>query len=549
MSTDPQRAFPGLAALAVSLAACNALFGIGEGVPASGSGGATTTTSTSTTAVVSGTTSSTGSGDAGPVCEGDPVDGELSLWSRSAGGPAVTTADALAITAGGGVIVAGTFSDDATVLGAQALPYPALEGGAEGPDLYVAEYDGTGALSWVQAFNGPGIQMVAGAALDPSQDVLVAGSFGGSVTFGATTIAADESEAAGAVDGFVAKLDPGGAPLWARRFGGPGDDMVMGVAADEEGSVLVAGVTAAPAGAAETADFGCGQVTVPAGQNEIWLSKLGADGSPLWCRVYAVDTGFAGAASPPLGLSVAAAPGGDVVLAGGAYSASSSFGLGALPAFGGADVFVFQADASGEPRWAQTYGDASDQWASHVAVDSCGEIVIGGGFTGTVTLSAFTVSGPDPDGGGAGPHIFLAKLVPGTGPAIPRWLEGFWDAGEQEIRAVAVDPAGDVAIAGDLVDAAGSAGISFGGGVTLAPSGPDGSGAYRSDAFVAKFQPNGEARWSKRFGGPAAEVGAAVALDGAGHTLVSGSFAEAVDFGDGPLVPAGDDMFLVRIGP
>jgi hypothetical protein len=75
-----------------------------------------------------------------------------------------------------------------------------------------------------------------------------------------------------------------------------------------------------------------------------------------------------------------------------------------------------------------------------------------------------------------------------------------------------------------------------------------------SDIFVAKFDPQGNHSWSKRFGGPGDDSVQAAALGGGGQLLLAGYFgSEAIDFGGAPLPNAGPpvelDIFLVSLGP
>ena len=45
-----------------------------------------------------------------------------------------------------------------------------------------------------------------------------------------------------------------------------------------------------------------------------------------------------------------------------------------------------------------------------------------------------------------------------------------------------------------------------------------------SDIFLAKYDPNGNHIWSQRFGGTSSESVRAIAVDGSGNVLVTGSF-------------------------
>lgn len=76
--------------------------------------------------------------------------------------------------------------------------------------------------------------------------------------------------------------------------------------------------------------------------------------------------------------------------------------------------------------------------------------------------------------------------------------------------------------------------------------------AGASDVFVAALDACGDPRWSRRFGDAARQRAIDVAASRAGHVLVLGEFAGAVDFGAGRLTaasPSGTDLFLAKLDP
>ncbi len=124
--------------------------------------------------------------------------------------------------------------------------------------------------------------------------------------------------------------------------------------------------------------------------------------------------------------------------------------------------------------------------------------------------------------------------TPECGDAI--WSKGAGDPLSQRGAAVAADNDGNVIVVGAF-----SGTLDFGKDVH-ASAGSD-------DIFVAKLGPDGATIWSRRFGGPASDVAASVAVTPSGDILVAGAFQSTVDFGNGPLVSEGfADMFLVKLG-
>jgi hypothetical protein len=64
--------------------------------------------------------------------------------------------------------------------------------------------------------------------------------------------------------------------------------------------------------------------------------------------------------------------------------------------------------------------------------------------------------------------------------------------------------------------------------------------------FVAQFSPLGAHQWSYPYGSSSGEYPNGVAVDGNYNVIVTGSFADAVDFGGGVLTALDDDVFLVK---
>jgi hypothetical protein len=119
------------------------------------------------------------------------------------------------------------------------------------------------------------------------------------------------------------------------------------------------------------------------------------------------------------------------------------------------------------------------------------------------------------------------------------WSHGFPGLGTNHSPLVAFDPEGDVVVAGTFSTSA----VDFGLG-PLPRAGTD-------DVFVAKLDPSGRPLWSKRFGGPDFQEATGLAVDAAGDIVVAGAFVDTgPDFGLGPLPCAGgSDAFVAKLDP
>ena len=338
-----------LAAAPLGLAACEIYVSIGEWEVVTGGAGAGSGSSSAST---------TGTGDA-DQCPAT-VDGGTPVWAHGYGAPSVVSANSVAVNAAGQVIVAGAFS------GSVDFGCGTLAGGSAA-DLFAVQFDPSGACLWSTVLGaGPQAQIVSTAA-DASGNLLVTGSFGGSLTFGDTTLTST-----GATNLFVAKLDQSGAPLWSERFGS-GQSASAGLAVDSAGNVVVIGSFQG------SIDFGGTVLAIDGGAtNGLFVAKLDPSGTPLWSQ------GFGNAGGSGVAVDLA----GNVLVTG-VFTESADFGCGALMAADAEDGFVAKLDSDGSCWWSKPLGTAGP---NSIAVDAAGDAFITGTFVGTVDFGggAFT---------------------------------------------------------------------------------------------------------------------------------------------------------------
>jgi hypothetical protein len=162
------------------------------------------------------------------------------------------------VDGGGNVLVTGSFQGAVDFGGG-----PLTSAGST--DIFVAKHSGTdGTHLWARRFGGASFDGASGVAVDGAGNVLVTGSFQGTVNLGGGPLTS-----AGSTDIFVAKHSgTDGTHLWARRFGGTSSDGgVPDVAVDGAGNVLVTGSFQG------TVDFGGGPLT-SAGISDIFVLRL-----------------------------------------------------------------------------------------------------------------------------------------------------------------------------------------------------------------------------------------------------------------------------------
>jgi hypothetical protein len=578
--TLARRAVPVLALCGGLLSACNAIFGISEGQPTGGTAGtgglAPTSTSgsssevggtgglaqtsasssgssMSTTTSTTSSSSTTGTGGPAPICDGSGPTGSLvsaATFAKQSAGGGTEVSNAVAIGADGSVYAIGTYSSGDVFFSGASLPYDVLDGSDDGANVFVLKRHPDGSPDWAVGFKGPLDQTPYGLALDDSGHVYVTGRMEGVMKVGATTLTA------AGLDGFVIQLAQAtGAIGWVKSFGGAGDEIVQQVAIDGKGQVIVAGMTNG------AIDFGCAKAIddVPSGLFLVALDP--ADGACVWQHKYFVDTRFADKDSVgyPVALAVDKASPGAIYLAGGA--ASPNFGQGTLVGLGAKDIFVFKASSAGDYVDARIFGaqfpNDGNQYASSIAVDPCGNVVLTGGFTHDLTFGLLpplhTVDVAN-DAGVAEidqDDLFIAKLDPALKPI---WARSFGDASAQQGVSVAIDAFSNITVGGVLYDTAYSKGIDFGGGV-LKGVGPDSYNDYHGELLVARFDAAGKYLWAHRYGTAGGQALRGVAVDDVGHTAFVGNFncenGIQLDFGGAtqPLLGNYIDAFFVRLGP
>jgi len=155
-----------------------------------------------------------------------------------------------------------------------------------------------------------------------------------------------------------------------------------------------------------------------------------------------------------------------------------------------------------------------------------------------VVVAGFFGTGADFGGGLKASHgmadMFIAKY---TAQNSLVWAKALGEGADDTAYAVAVDSQDNVIVTGLFYGS-----MDFGG-VTLTSSGGP-------DIFVAKYSAAGALAWAKRFGGGANDTGCSVAVDRSDNVILTASFTGPVDFGAGILGSATFyNMAVVKLSP
>lgn len=216
-----------------------------------------------------------------------------------------------------------------------------------GPGMFMAKLTDTGAHVFSQGVTGfIGQVHVAIAA----GDIIVAGTFDGSVDFGGGPLSS-----AGLDDVFIASYSSAGVHQWSARYGDFAPQTLLDLATDAAGNIHVAGILDG------TMDFGGTPISSDTNSFEkAYVAKLDSAGNHVWSAAFCEGLAMCGATS-------LAVDGGDL-LVGGFFGDSVDFGGGPLTA-GGESAFVARFDPAGAHVSSAAIGDGTQATAVAAAAD------------------------------------------------------------------------------------------------------------------------------------------------------------------------------------
>ncbi len=216
-------------------------------------------------------------------------------------------------------------------------------------DMWLGKYDDSGNLSWYQTYNSAGTNSDegTGVAIDNIDNVIVVGR-------------EDRYDLQQNANIFVRKYSPAGALLWAKTYNnsGNGPDVASGVAIDNIGNIVIAGME----------DRYDGQ------KENIWLAKYDTNsGSLLWTQTH--NGGYYG---PDDGYAIASDDFGDIYVAGGVFNAIG-FNDGSNTM---RDLWIGKYDPMGNLMESKIYNSTStnNDNGYDIAISSMGEVFVSAQF-------------------------------------------------------------------------------------------------------------------------------------------------------------------------
>jgi len=360
------------------------------------------------------------------------------------------------------------------------------------------------AVQWANNSAGTIATVARSVAADASGNSYVTGTFYGSTTFGSGAGAVTVVSAGGS-DAYLAKYDPDGELVWARRAGGASDDEALKISINPSGTLVVAGDFNG------VATFGDGPSAITlTGTEDAFVATYDTDGEVLWVRQV-------GGATRSVGSSAAIDSTGNVFLTGWIIGAAEFSGT-AVSGTGIASAFVARYLADGSLDWVRVMSSAFGSLGFDVAVDAAGRAYVGGADAGIDFGNGATY----PHAGGL--DAFVAQFM--TDGSVG-WTRHMANIGNDIVFGVAVDPAGgDVFASGTFAWS-----VDFGGGSIVAAAG-------LSDAFVLRLGGDGSTAWVRTASSEGDDMAARLSV-GAGRVNITGSYGATASFGTTTLLPYG----------
>ncbi|HRY33957.1 MAG TPA: T9SS type A sorting domain-containing protein [Bacteroidales bacterium] len=313
---------------------------------------------------------------------------------------------------------------------------------------------------------------------------------------------------------------------WARGAGGGEDDVARAVVADDMGNLYVAGYFSSPLISFDTVNLS----NAGSGSSDVFIAKYDAYGNVLWAK-------RAGGSGDDYALSACLTDSWGIYVAGTFKSSSITFDSYTLTNSNPPNeaLFVVKYDVAGSIVWAKTAANSPDNDAANsVTVDPLGNIFITGYFQSTaITFGANTLY----NAAYPGQDIFVVKFDP---DANVLWARSAGGTHNDIGNAVTVDATGDVLIGGEFMSEYFTIGA-----FTL-----NNFGCSKADAFVAKYDGQGNVIWVTAAGGSDHDRVLSVSTDNTGNFYAAGYFkSSSIVLGPTTLVNEGPpygDFFLVK---
>ena len=416
------------------------------------------------------------------------------IWAAEAGGGAGDYGNCVAVDRFGNFFVGGGFRSSFINFDTIVLNNTNSFDG----DVFLTKYDSIGNVLWAQRGAGSFGEFITGVVTDSFGNVLISGHFTSpTVTFGQLTLT--NSNSSSSDDIFLVKYDSNGNVIWAKKYGGNGDDIANNLAYDNANKICLTGTF-------DGTSMVFGSDTLyNGGAYDMFVVELDTSGNPIWAR-------SATGVRSENGLDVFIDKSGEVVVAGVFSSTTSTFDTilinnTSIPY--NWDIFLAKYNSNGDLSWVKHSGGAAAEWSQGVVVDTNGNIYLTGTFENpSITFDTISINNSGP----GSREVFLTKYN-ATGNAL--WTKSIAGINNDEVNSIFIDDSGYVYLTGGYL----SANLIIDT-ITLISNG-------NSDAYIAKFNNSGNVAWAKRIASNGYDEGTAMTIDAKNNLYITGNFWNA----------------------
>jgi hypothetical protein len=438
------------------------------------------------------------------------VDTHHLMWSAQIGTSGTDKAEGIACEFMGNTYTAGHVSGSNLMGVSQFIN--AYKGGNF--DGYITKTNIYGQELWTAFVGGNGNDFCTAVATTNDDHIVVTG-YTSSTNLSAGPVVTTYQ--GGNRDGFCSKLTKDGELIWTVYVGGNGDDYTQDLAIDKDGSIYIVGKTSSnviPYSSQLQATYGGGTfdgfVTKISGTGEISkFSYLGGAGTDE-IKDLTFDRE------------------GNLCICGSTAGVDLLSSITTMPYFGGvSDAFVTCLNENLQLNWAEYVGGAGADLFNSIALDTAGNLVVGGN----------TNSGPIAfldNSGVLSPNNTDAMLMSFSPVGTLLWSQFITGSGAESVKDIHVDLFGNIYVGGTTE----SSNI-----IVMEAFQEQLAGG--TDMFLSKYNTLGEMQWQSYMGGTGHDWFGRMGSDRFGKLMISGftnsaAFGEEVNFGT-------TDAFFARL--
>ncbi|MFA5747782.1 MAG: T9SS type A sorting domain-containing protein [Candidatus Absconditabacterales bacterium] len=355
--------------------------------------------------------------------------------------------------------------------------------------------------------------------VDKSGDIYVTGIFSGTVNFNPTNDSVILISK-GCNDIFLSKYSSSGKLIWAKSFGGPGDDKGLNLTIDDSSNVYLTGYFS------DTINFNSAndlnQITLTSkGGKDILISKYSQTGKLIYAKSF-------GGHCDDWGIGVTIDHTNNVYLTG-SFNDIVDFNPNPklksdsdkvnLISTGNNDIFLVKYSQTEKLIYAKNIGGIGPDWGHNITIDATNNLYLTGVFSNTINLNSDFDSSKINLTSNGSYDIFLIKYSQ-TGKLI--YAKNFGGVGDDKGLSLVTDDSLNIYLTGY-----------FSNEVNFNPDDIILKSNGKTDIFLIKYSEKGKLLYAKSFGGPCDDWGVSVAVDKS-FIYLTGGFDNKINFNPDP---------------